>query len=162
MNDITYFIILIILTIFILFYGGHNNINTIVYDRYKYFDIYKKISIFDNKFNKIYANANTLNERTDITDTITHFDYVLPNINKVEYIKLKGNHILEIDASSDKLLLIYNFTECNLDLIIDYENEEYLYELKKFNIVKPSNIYNNSVYSCEFVICEINKPFWYF
>lgn len=162
MNDILYITILVILTIFILFYGGHNNINTIIYDNYKYFDIYKKISLFDNKFIKISKHNGFTNVKTNITNNITHFDYILPNVNNLFYIKLQPHKILNINNNPNILLLVYNFTNSNIDLIIDYDNNNYLYKLGKFNIVKPYNIINNSNYTSEFVICEINKPFWYY
>ncbi len=97
MNDIFYFIITLFLTIFMLFYGGHNSHKKIVYDS-QYFLIGK---------------------RTDYLKKCVHDSFNINNIN----INSNNNYIYDI---TENFLKIGNVPNCFSTYIINIKSKKYI------------------------------------
>ncbi len=172
MEKIKLNIILVILTIIILFYGGKNNVNMIEYNS-NYFDNYKNIIIFEKvlksyipKFDNIATNNSDYFTVDEIKDTL---NIVIPNYLNNYFIKIKSysyfNITKIIDNTNNLLMIIFNLNDVNnLDLLLDKEdNIGYFYNLtNKISITNIYDLYNNNNTDIYITIFTIKKPYWYY
>jgi len=187
MNDISYIFIIIILSVFMVFYGGHNPQKKIIYD-IQNFSIYNtKIDsirniihslILKNKLDNI--RNYDINKIIDITNNFSEKE--IPNCSNVFLINIKSNSLIKIhdiinfkkkqniyDKNNNLMIMFYLNDKNNnyLDLIINENNtinEKYkmFYELnKKINITDLENIYNFNKNTIQFILIIIKKPYWY-
>jgi len=185
-----YFIIMLILILMILIYGGPKKSNNfqIEYDISK-FKYLHNLNIFENYSEQL--NISNDIQFENITGKNKFFNYLIPNLIEIFYIKINPNQIVNIkkhltnknkDKNEDNLtsiMIIYyhnNNTKPNnngLKLLLDVENicnkENVcnnigsLYNIdKKISILDIYPIYNDSIYN-EIITCYIiKKPFWFF
>ncbi len=172
MEKIKLNIILVILTIIILFYGGKNNVNMIEYNS-NYFDNYKNIIIFEKvlksyipKFDNIATNNSDYFTVDEIKDTL---NIVIPNYLNNYFIKIKSysyfNITKIINNTNNLLMIIFNLNDVNnLDLLLDKEdNIGYFYNLtNKISITNIYDLYNNNNTDIYITIFTIKKPYWYY
>lgn len=166
MNDNIYIFILIILTLLIITYGGHNYQNKIEYES-NFFDNFNIIQIFENKLNKLENKLNfNDNEYIDIKKQINF--KLIPNLLNAYYIKIKPYSFFNInkliDKIESKLLLIFNHNKIKfIELLVKYENNiGFFYELTKtISITSLYPIYNNSNETIFITILVVKKPFWH-
>lgn len=158
MDNFTYLIIIIGLTIFIVFFGGHNNQKLIEYDS-SYFNILKSITLFENKINliiknkKIFSNKNFININKFLNTT----NVLIPNFVNCFIIKINSHQIFNIfnlinnlDVKTHIMIIFNNNLHNNLELMINETNNMYN------NIDDINNVDNNN--------CKIEKKnnFGYF
>jgi hypothetical protein len=183
MNDFLYIIIIIGLTIFIVFFGGHNNQNKIEYDSI-YFNNLNLIINFENKINsiannEIFKNNNFIN----INEYLNTTHILIPNFINCFFIKINSFAAFNIFNIIDKLeinnrmMIIFNHNKSNnLELIInnldsnlynkkysgELVNTGYFYDLEKnISITGVYHIYNNSNENIIITCFILKKPFWY-
>jgi hypothetical protein len=165
-------IILLILTIIIIFYGGKNNINMIEYNS-NYFNNYKNVIIFEKvlkkyipKFDNIVTNNSDYSTIDEIINTL---NIIIPNYINNYFIKIKPysyfNTTKIINNTNNLLMIIFNINYVNnLDLLIEKENNiGYFYNLtNKISITNIYDIYNNNNAEIYITIFTIKKPYWYY
>lgn len=186
MNDIFHIIILIGLTIFIIFFGGHNFQNKIEYDINSIF--FKNLNFiihYEKQLQNInfeFDNSNFIN----INKKIKIDDIFIPNFVNCFFIKINSyslfniNDIINFNEMKTHLMIIFNHNKYNnLELLIDninfdlYQNKQikpisdnsnsgYFYDLEKIiSITGIYHIYNNSNITINITCFIIKKPFWY-
>jgi hypothetical protein len=183
MDNLTYLIIIIGLTIFIIFFGGHNNQELIEYDT-NYFNTLKSITLFENKINLIIKNNNIFSNENfiNINKFLNTGNILIPNFVNCFIIKInpyKIFNILNLINKSDfktHIMIIYNHNlSNNLELMIneninenindDYEIEKdsgFFYDLTKtISIIKINHIYNNSNDEIIITCFILKKPYWH-
>lgn len=171
MDYYTYLIIIISLTIFIIFFGGHNNQPLIEYNS-NYFNNLKSITIFENKINHImknnllFVNKNFIN----VNDFLNTNNILIPNFVNCFIIKIKSFTLFNIYNLIDKteckthIMIIFNHNLYNnLELMINHKvNSGYFYNLtKQISIVKINHIYNNSESDIKITCFIFKKPYWH-
>lgn len=171
MDDNLYFIIIIGLTIFIIFFGGHNNQDKIEYDG-EYFNslnsivnFEKKINLIFNKNTDIFIGANFININKYFNTT----NILIPNFVNCFLIKINPNSFFDIFNIVDKLIaksymmIIFNHNvDNNLELVINDNNTKLYYDLKKnISITSIYQIYNNSNTDIIISCFILKKPFWH-
>ncbi len=166
MDELLYLIIIIILTIFIIFYGGHNDQNKVEYES-DYFNNLNTIINFEKKINLMQNNAEfTKYNFININKYFNMTNVLLPNFVNCFLLKINSKDVFNIYDIVDKstvknhMMIIFNHhKQNNLELIIDVD---YFYNLKKnISITGIYHIYNNS-YVDVIVSCFIlKKPFWH-
>lgn len=177
-----YFIIIIGLTIFIIFFGGHNNQELIEYNS-KYFDNLKSIISFENKINLIIKNKNEEIFKNKNFININKFlntrNILLPNFIDCFIIKIYPHNIFNIYNLinnidiKNHLMIIFNHNLCNnLELLINNNNNNnnnidnytgYFYDLTKtISIVGINHIYNNSNENIIITCFILKKTFWHY
>jgi hypothetical protein len=126
MNSILYIIIIIGLTIFILFFGGHNYQNIVEYDS-DYFYNLNTIIIFEKKLNKkltdvIFDSSNFINLNKYLDTSII----LVPNFVDCFYIQIKPYSLFNIFKIIKKenmltsMMIIFNHKKYNnLELLLD-------------------------------------------
>lgn len=126
MDNNLYIIIIIGLTIFILFFGGHNQQSIIEYDS-KYFDNLNTIIIFEKKLNKnldniIFNSSNFVN----INNFLNLSDILIPNLVNCFYVQIKPFSLFNIfnliekkDIKTSMMILFNHKKHNNLELLID-------------------------------------------
>lgn len=178
MNDLLYLIIIICLTFFIIFYGGHNNQDKIEYDS-DYFNNLNSIIKFEKKINSFYLNDNNIFINTNFINIDKYFNttnILLPNYVNCFLIKIDSHCIFNIENIIEKskckthIMVIFNHNlKYNLELVIDdldnsNNNDGYcnFYNLKK-NISTTGiyHIYNNSNENVVITCFILKKPFWH-
>lgn len=181
MDDLLYLIVIICLTIFMVFFGGHNNQDKIEYDS-DYFNNLNFIIKFEKKINLIYLNNNNdIFSNTNFVNIDKYFNttnILLPNYVNCFLIKINPNSIFNIYNIIDKskckthIMVIFNHnSDNNLELVIgnldnlnNLDNDEYcdFYDLKK-NISTTGiyPIYNNSNVNVVITCFILKKPFWH-
>ena len=175
MNDYLYITIIIGLTIFIIFYGGHNYQNKIEYESI-YFDNLSSIILFSNKLQSIknkfdFSSANFYN----INETVNLSHDIIPNFINCFYIKINPYSLFNIYDIVDKnninnlIMVIFNHNSyTSIELLINdnihiNDNYGYFYQLKKnISIVGIYHIYNNSNKTIYITCFIIKKPFWHY
>ncbi len=173
MDNIAYLILIIILTIFIVFYGGHNNQNRIEYNTFQWnnLDLLNFLSINHlTDTNKYFQMQNQTQNYYKISDKMILTDNFLPNFVDCYLIKIESKKIFNIDKiislkehSNNLMILINNYNNIKLELLVEYKNNlGYFYILdKKISIVSIYDILNNSNETC-FIYCIIvKKPYWF-
>ncbi len=191
MDNYLYIIIIIGLTIFIVFYGGHNQQNKVEYDS-KYFDNLNTIIYFEQKINKIcqnniFNNANFININKYF-DTTT---ILIPNFIDCFFIHIKPFHFFNIfnivtksDINTNMMIIFNHNNHNNLELIVDNPEHNlygvntdknknilaesnlyfngYFYDLEKvISVVGIYHIYNNSNENITITCFIVKKPFWH-
>ena len=187
MENFLYLIIIISLSIFIIFFGGHNNQELIEYES-DYFIGLNSIITFENKINFItnskekdfFKNKNFIN----INKYLNISNILIPNFVNCFIIKISSLNTFNIFNIIDKskckthLMIIFNHNlHNNLELIINnnnnndncmvnnYEMEKnigYFYDLTKtISIVGIHHIYNNSNENITITCFILKKPFWH-
>jgi len=169
MDNNTYIIIIILITIFILIYGGHNNISKIEYNN-KYFEVYNIIKIFEKKIQNFDLKNDLKDNIVNMKDYIPFCEILLPNLIDCFYIKILPYNYMNINIikkynTRTNLFVIYNHDKINnLDLIVKVDNNiGYFYDIKKkISITDIYPIYNNSNEIIFFSLFIIKKPWWLF
>lgn len=183
MDDYLYIIIIIGLTIFIIFFGGHNNQVKIEYDNF-YARKLNSIIIFENKLNKL--NNQNIFIKKNFVNINKYFDtthILIPNFVNCFFIKINPFEIFNIFNIIEKknmmaqMMIIFNHHKCNnLELLVnnsefnlynsDYKSNlktiGYFYDLEKhISITGINHIYNNSVEIIYITCFILKKPFWH-
>jgi len=171
MENIEFIIIMILITIMIIFYGGKNNVHIVEYNS-NYFDNYNNIYILKNKLNNY--KMDNLNY-TSIEDINNILNIILPNYINNYYIKIEPYSYFEIKnvinqlESKNQIMLIYNHNNYkNIELLVntDYQNDKkigYFYNLtKELSITNMFDIYNNNDKKVYITIFILKKPYWYY
>lgn len=182
MDTYLYIIIIIGLSIFMVFYGGHNNQNKIEYES-NYFSSLNSIIIFEKKLNKlnkddIFTNKNFVNAN----ENLNNLHILIPNFVNCFLIKILPYQIFDIfnivnkeDIKTHMMMIFNHKKHNNLELLIDTEkfdlNENsnipaqsygYFYDLEKvISIVGIHHIYNNSNEQINITCFILKKPFWH-
>jgi hypothetical protein len=186
MDFYLYIIIIIGLTIFMVFFGGHNNQVKVEYEN-NYFQKLNSIIIFENKLNKInndniFTNKNyvNINKYFDTTDIL------IPNFVNCFFIKILPYTIFNIFNLIDKkdmkthIMILFNHKKYNnLELLVDntennlykddyfnnfnnFKSSGYFYDLEKtVSITGIFHIYNNSTEIIYITCFILKKPFWH-
>ena len=182
MDDFLYFIIIIGLTIFIIFYGGHNNQNQIEYNS-DYFNSLNSIINFEKKINFIHLNNADIFKNTNfinINKYLNTTSILIPNFVNCFLIKINPNSFFNIFnlinksiAKSHMMIIFNHHKHNNLELLVDdkYElvyydsniiTDQYFYELKNnISITTIYNIYNDSNKYVVITCFILKKPFWH-
>ena len=182
MEDLLYLIIIITLTIFIIFFGGHNNQYKIEYES-DYFDNLNSIVNFEKKINFIYLNNNDILKNKNFINIDKYFcvtNILIQNFVNCFLIKIEPKHFFNIFNIIDKSLVKYHIMVIfnhykfnNLELLINNNNqlnqlnsninsEGYFYHLKKnISITGIYHIYNNSDKMIIITCFILKKPFWH-
>lgn len=187
MNDILYFIIIIGLTIFIIFYGGHNHQNLVEYNS-KYFCNLSSIIIYEKKLNEFINDDNMIFNQDNFLNLNKYLDtsdIIIPNFVGCYYIQIKSFDIFNINKIVKKKDMIYNMMiifnhhkHNDIELIINdstnnlYKNNNlindktfitgYFYDLeKKISITGVYHLYNNSNQNIIITCFILKKPFWF-
>jgi hypothetical protein len=170
-----YLLILIILTILIIFYGGINKILYIEYE-HKYFKCIENI----RHLNKYLHKQNSL-INIDLKSIFLKIDIIINNLFSVYYINIKPTSYCILKEMFDKSLLMVVYTINNdynkLQIIIDMDVYNYkestrnnmdeqltvfVHDITKdIFITNPYIIYNNYNENTKFILLFIKKPFWY-
>jgi hypothetical protein len=184
MDSILYIIIIIGLTIFILFFGGHNCQNIVEYNS-EYFCNLNTIIIFEKKLNKnltniVFDSSNFININNYLNSSII----LIPNFVDCFYIQIKPHNLFNIFKIIKKenmltsMMIIFNHQKHNnLELLIEnstnnlynynLENKNiatdaYFYDLEKIiSITSIYHIYNNSYDNIVITCFILKKPFWF-
>lgn len=173
MDSFMYLIIIIGLTIFILFFGGHNNQELIEYDT-NYFSTLNSITLFENKINLIIKNKNLFIDEKfiNINKFLNTGNILIPNFVDCFIIKINPYKIFNIFNLINKcdskthIMIIFNHNSYNnLELMIDDNckiQSGYFYNLtKQISIVKINHIYNNSNDEVIITCFILKKPYWH-
>ena len=172
MNEFTYIIIIIILTIFILLYGGHNNQDLIEYDS-KYFKNFNKLIIFEKKLQIYNLKVNFADrDYIDLKNYIKTSIILIPNLISLYFINIKPHSFFKINKiftnmanKKENIMIIFNHNKINdLELIIGLDNNSngYFYDLKKhISITGLYDLYNDSGNIINLTLFFIKKPYWY-
>lgn len=182
MDDNLYIIIVIALTIFIIFYGGHNYQNKIEYNS-KFFDNFNAIIVYENKLQKSIHEIQFIDiDHVNINNRLKICKNLIPNFIDCFYIKINPyqlfniNKIVKKENHDTHIMIIFNHnSHNNLELLINNSNfyeknmitsqyyNGYFYDLeKKISILGIFHIYNNSkeiIYITCFILI---KPFWHY
>ena len=180
-----YIIIIIGLTIFMVFFGGHNDQVKVEYDNI-YFQKLGTIIIFENKLNKINNDSIFIDKNfVNINEYFDTTHILIPNFVNCFFVKIYPHTIFNIFNLIDKMdkethmMILFNHKKYNnLELLVDnseqnlYKNNNlnytsidsqgYFYDLEKsISITGIYHIYNNSTEPI-FITCFIlKKPFWH-
>lgn len=155
----SYFIIIIILIIFMTFYGGKNKLSKIEYQT-KYFSNLQNLMKFEKKIN-IKNDENI--EFIDISNKLEIC--IIPNLEKIYYLNLKPYTSFKInDFDFERnVMIIFNHKKIKFSLILkEDKNFDYLFNLnKKINILDIYPIFNNNYFSISLTIFIFKKPYWF-
>jgi len=182
MDELLYIIIIITLTIFIIFFGGHNNQNKIEYNC-DYFSNLTSIIGFEKKISSIYLNNVDLFKNKNFINIDKYFNttnILLPNFVNCFLIKINSQNVFNIFNLIDKsiinthMMIIFNHNkQNNLELIVcdnmDYkcydfnsDTNNYFYDLEKnISITGIFHLYNNSNQDIIISCFILKKPFWH-
>ena len=182
MDSYLYIIIIIGLTIFMIFFGGHNDQVKIEYEN-NCFQKLNSIIIFENKLNKI--NNDSIFTDKNYVNINKYFDtthILIPNFVNCFFIKIFPFTIFNIFNLIDKkdmnmhMMILFNHKKYNnLELLVDnseqdlYKNNStnikslgYFYDLEKsVSITGIFHIYNNSEEPIYITCFILKKPFWH-
>jgi len=183
MDNFTYLIIIIGLTIFIIFFGGHNNQDLIEYES-KYFDNLKSIIVFENKINSIIKNKNNelLKNSINFININKFFNttnVLIPNFVNCFMIKVYPYNLFNIfniinksDANTHIMIIFNHNLHNNLELLINDDIDNNINQIKKYmgyfyDLTKPistvgiNHIYNNSNDEIVITCFILKKPYWH-
>lgn len=163
MDSILYIIIIIGLTIFILFFGGHNYQQNIVEYNSEYFYNLNTIIIFENKLNKnltsvIFDSNNFLN----INKYLETSNIIIQNFVDCFYIQIKPYSLFNIfkiikkeNILSSMMILFNHKKHNNLELLVN-NSENNLYDFNYLDTNKylqnKNNITTGYFYDLEKII----------
>lgn len=172
MKDIYYILLIIVLTIFVLYYGGHNFQTKVEYESEYFYNI-NKIIMYEKKLHKFNQEKNFNNNNfINIEDYVSTSQIIIPNLVDMYFIKVEPNSFFNIENifsldKSQHIMIIFNNsinnTTNNLELILNSDDDSiYLYKLKnKVSITGIYDIYNNSDNFVVFTVFIMKKPFWH-
>lgn len=172
MNELTYIIFIVILTVFILLYGGHNNQDLIEYDA-KFFKNFNKLIIFEKKLQIYNSQVNFGNlDYINLQNYIKTSMILIPNLVSLYFINIKPSSFFKISKIFDEklnkkehLMIIFNHDKINnLELLVGLDGNSigYFYDLKQnISIVGIYDLFNSSANLINLTIFFIRKPFWY-
>lgn len=192
MDNFTYLIIIIGLTIFIIFFGGHNNQELIEYDT-NYFNTLKSITLFENKINLIIKNKQIFSDKNfiNINKFLNTTNILIPNFVNCFIVKINSYQLFNIfnlinntDAKTHIMIIFNHNLHNNLELMInktnnicynidnanDIDNNHeikknlgYFYDLtKQISIVGIHHIFNNSNNDIIITCFILKKPYWHY
>ncbi len=176
----TYIILLIILFVIMIIYGGLNKIKNIEYDYSKIENIKNILWLEHNMKNikEYYSNYN------DITNNFKKTVKTIPNLQKILIVKIHPKNVFNLLNNNIKnfnnddvinfneyMMIIFNHNQVNdLELILNtnYEciqhscnNMSYNYDLtKKITLADLYPIYNNSNNIIEISLFIVKRPFF--
>jgi hypothetical protein len=170
-----YLLLIIILTILIIFYGGINKISYIEYD-HQYFKYIENIRHLNKYLNKQNSLINI-----DLKNIFLKIDVIINNLFSIYYINIKPTSYCILNEMFDKSLLMAVYTINNdykkLQIIIDIDAYNYkesnrnntdeqlsvfIHDITKdIFITNPYIIYNNYNDNTKLILLFIKKPFWY-
>ncbi len=176
MKDIYYILLIITLTVFVLYYGGHNFQTKIEYDSEYFYNI-NKIILFEKKLHKFNQKQN-FNEKNfiNIEDYVSTSQIIIPNLIDMFFIKIEPKSFFAIENiftldKTQHLMIIFNNSVIsnnltvpnNLELLIGLDQDSiYLHKLNnKVSITGLYDIYNNSDDFVNFTLFIMKKPFWH-
>lgn len=158
-----YYLIIIMMTILMIFYGGVNKILQIEYD-YTYFEYIKNIRLFKN-----YLLGNNSKENIDLKPITTHFSFLINNLCSMYYVNIEPFSYYVNDSMYDNSLLMILYTVNNdykkLQIIINKLDDKKFLNYNVSNdlfLTNPYVIYNNSNENTKLIVSFIKKPFWYY
>jgi hypothetical protein len=158
-----YYLIIIMITILMLFYGGVNKILQIEY-KHTYFNYVKNIRLFK----KFLLNHNS-KQTIDLLSISKNFTVLINNLHSMNYFNIEpfSYHIIDDMYDKSLLMIIYTVNDENkkLQVIIEHVgNETFLnYNVSTdLFLTNPYIIYNNSNENTKFILTFIKKPFWYY
>lgn len=158
-----YYLLIIILTVLMLFYGGINKISQIEYD-YTYFKSIHNIRLFKN-----YLLKNNSKENIDLLYISKNISIIISNLEHLEYVNIEPFQYYIDNKMYDKSLLMIIYTVNNdfnkLQVVIDkLDNKQFLnYNVSNdLFITNPYVIYNNSNENTKFIVAFVKKPYWYY
>lgn len=184
MDDFIYLILIIFLSIFMVFYGGHNNQNKIEYSPNNFTNL-NLIITFENKIKYLFISRqddfNYKNNYININKYLNTKNIIIPNFVNCFLIKIYPFKIFNIENIINKneikthIMILFNHNKNNnLELVINTNNTNdvnkfsknklcgYFYDLEKtVSIVGIYDIYNNSNKPIELTCFIIKKPFWH-
>lgn len=155
MSSILYIIIIIGLTIFILFFGGHNYQNIVEYDS-DYFYNLNTIIIFEKKLNKklidiVFDSSNFINLNEYLDTSII----LVPNFVNCFYIQINPHSLFNIFKIINKenmltsMMIIFNHKKYNnLELLLDNSTSDlynYAYSDTNTNHIFDNNLENKNI-----------------
>jgi|688.fasta_scaffold1040099_1 hypothetical protein len=172
MDEFLYLIVIIGLTIFIIFFGGHNNQEKIEYDS-NYFNNLNSIVNFEKKINficlddnnNVFKNKNFVN----IDKYLNTTNILIQNYVDCFLIRIEPNSIFNIynlignSIAKFHMMVIFNHSKYNnLELLINNNLDNYYYNLEKnISITGIYHIYNNSNKYTTITCFILKKPFWH-
>ncbi len=158
-----YYLLIIILTILMLFYGGVNKISQIEYD-YTYFKCIQNMRLFKN-----YLLKNNSKENIDLLYKTKNISILINNLEHLEYVNIEPFQYYINNEMYDKSFLMIIYTVNNdfnkLQVVIDkLDNKQFInYNVSNdLFITNPYVIYNNSNENTKFILAFVKKPFWYY
>jgi hypothetical protein len=158
-----YYLLIIILTILMLFYGGVNKISQFEYD-YTYFKSIQNIRLFKN-----YLLKNNSKENIDLLSKTKNISIIINNLEYLEYVNIEPFQYYINNKMYDKSLLMIIYTVNNdfnkLQVVIDKLNNKQFLNYNISNdlfITNPYVIYNNSNENTKFIVAFAKKPYWYY
>ena len=174
MDDYLHLLIIVILAIFMIFYGGHNNQTKIEYTS-SYFNNLKSIIIFETFLQKIIYNMDFKTNFICINEEFKLIKTLIPNYVSCYCIRILPKDIFNIyncinkNSINTHMMIIFNHNKTNnLELLIgdkdtNNNNIGYYYSLTKtISITGIYHIYNNSNDTI-YISCIITKkPYWYY
>lgn len=158
-----YYLIIIMITIFMIFYGGVNKILQIEY-KHTYFNYIKNIRLF-----KKFLSKHNSKQNIDLLSISKNFNILINNLHSMYYINMDPFSYHIIDDMYDKSLLMIIYTVNNdykkLQIIIEHVGDEIFLNYNvssELFLTNPYIIYNNSNEDTKFILTFIKKPFWYY
>jgi hypothetical protein len=158
-----YYLLIIILTILILFYGGINKVSQIEYGK-TYFKSVENIRLFKN-----YLLKNNSKKNIDLLFISNNISILVNNLKNLDYVNIEPFQYYINNSMYDKSLLMIIYTVNNdfkkLQVVIDKLDDKQFLNYNVSNdlfITNPYVIYNNSNENTKFIIAFIKKPFWYY
>ena len=158
MND--KYIIILIITILIIFYGGINSYKKIEYNINNFHNIKQYILLKKQlRYNIIDNNA------VDIEDVFSHVKYgFIQNLVGAYYINLKPHtqYLFKQYNKKTHLQLIFDDSEKLNLLVFNSFSKKYFYKLNnKISITDIYPLCNNTNSNINLTVFIIKKPFWF-
>lgn len=156
----TKYIIIFIIIVLIIFYGGINSHKRIEYNINNFNNIKQYILL------KTQLRKNVIDdENIDIENVLSHVKYgIIQNLVGAYFVNLKSHsqYLFKEFNPKTHLQLIFNEEE-NLDLLVfNSFSKKYYYKLE--NKISITNIYplcNNTDKNINLTVFIIKKPFWF-
>lgn len=158
-----YYLIIIMLTILMMFYGGVNKSLKIEYE-HKYFEHINNIKVFEK-----YLLTNNSKENIDLLSISNSYLILINNLFSINYINIKPLSYFINDNMYDKSLLMIIYTVNDdykkLQVIVDKVDKNRFINYNVTSdlfLTNPYVIYNKSNQNTKLILAFIKKPFWYY
>lgn len=158
-----YYLIIIMMTILMIFYGGVNKISQIEYDS-TYFEYIKNIRLFKNYL----LNSNS-KKNINLRSIAKNFSFLINNLCSMYYVNIEQFSYYVNDSMYDNSLLMVIYTVNNdykkLQIVINKIDDKKFLNYNVSNdlfLTNPYVIYNNSNENIKLIVAFIKKPFWYY